>query len=321
MSNTINYKVDKYLLIIIIISITYSIMMGSGIYGFGKDYHFSYSLPGLKYGLWYRDALGWRITNFHLFNVHLGVYIVSFLLAFSVGKLSHKFFKSNYFFSGFTFIILNLIIIHTWPVFMSTSNAMRQGLVMSFIYLGLCSQSSNSNGELKSFLFFFMINFLHTAGPFYFYIYLITMILRFFPFKSYKLIIPFLLLLNSIIFYFLVEIILKPDGPSKIIGYDFSTLFLVINFFFLIIFTINIYETINNNSKLFAYVFSFVSPVIYFHNFFFQFERLNMVMILLNLFLFGTYFKKSNTIIIWLISFLTLLFLTYYTGMYDSFYN
>ena len=147
------------------------------------------------------------------------------------------------------------------------------------------------------------------------------MILRFFPFKSYKLIIPFLLLLNSIIFYFLVEIILKPDGPSRIIGYDFSTLFLVINFFFLIIFTINIYDTINNNSKLFAYVFSFVSPVIYFHNFFFQFERLNMVMILLNLFLFGTYFTKSNTIIIWLISFLTLLFLTYYTGMYDSFYN
>ena len=37
------------------------------------------------------------------------------------------------------FLIIFIIALHTWPIIMSTSNAMRQGLAMSFIFLALVS--------------------------------------------------------------------------------------------------------------------------------------------------------------------------------------
>jgi hypothetical protein len=82
----------KPLEIILIISVLYSIIMGVGLFGFGTDYHTSYYKSNYSYAKWYRDLLGWRISTFTIFNYHLGVYLTSFILAFSTGKLIFFFF-------------------------------------------------------------------------------------------------------------------------------------------------------------------------------------------------------------------------------------
>lgn len=305
----------KHQEIILLVSALYGIIMGSGLLGFGTDYHTSYYKSNYSISEWYRDALGWRISTFEIFNYHLGVYLTSFILAFSTGKLTFIFFRLNHISSIFLFSSIFLIIIFTWPIFQSTSNAMRQGLAMSFFNLSLCALVEKKNKQ--SILFILLSFFSHTTGPFLLFIYSLSRLFNFLNIKNKFLFFWVIsLLIFTIIYFYLTH---QQNEKNIIIGYDFSLLFLFVNLTMIFLLSLKIKHITNNIFYIVTFLNSFFSPVFFFHNLMWQYERINMIFIIINIFVFGMLFKKKQNIFLWFIAFLILLYLTYETGMYGTF--
>jgi hypothetical protein len=302
--------------IIILISLSFSIILGSGLYGYSGDYHSTYFKNNLNWNEWHGDRLGWRISTFTIFNQHLGVYITSFFLAFSTGKLLSNFFIFNRNFSLFYFLILYLITIHTWPIIMSTSNAMRQGLTMSFFYLSLCAL--NEHKPKKSILFIILANFSHTAGNYFLIIYLMTLSIEFLfnKLKINKYAIIFLIILASAILYYYLK---SSTYISFIIGNDFSKFFLLINISMIFYLSFFIEKVLKNYFSIVILINSFLAPAFFFNNLWWQYERINMMFVILMILVFGSFFKKNQNLFVCFLSLISLLLLTYYTGMYSSF--
>lgn len=300
---------------ILIISVLYSIIMGVGLFGFGTDYHSSYYKSNYNYSTWSRDLLGWRISTFTIFNYHLGVYLTSFILAFSTGKLIFFFFKSNRISSILIFSIIYLIAIFTWPIFQSTSNAMRQGLAMSFFNLSICTLMENKNRQ--SIIYIIIAYFSHTTGLFLFLIYGLSRFCNFFSIKNKLLFFwAISLIIFTLIFF---NLFYGQHEKNRIIGYDFGLVFLLINFFIIFFLSYKIKYITNNIFYIISFFTSFFSPTLFFLDMLWQFERLNMMFILTNILVIGSFYKKKQTIFIWFTGFLILLFLTYLTGMFRSF--
>ena len=96
----------KYLIsslyIILIVSVIYGFLVGSGFYGFSNDFYGEYYKKNLIYPS-YREGLGSLLSTITIFDTHLGVYLTSFFLAISSGLLIRSIFiannkNSNYFF-------------------------------------------------------------------------------------------------------------------------------------------------------------------------------------------------------------------------------
>ena len=300
---------------ILIISILYSFIMGIGLFGFGTDYHTSYYKPNYNPSEWSKDFLGWKISTFTIFNYNLGVYLTSFILAFSTGKLIFFFLNLNQVSSIFIFFVIYLIVIFTWPIFQSTSNAMRQGLTMSFFNLSICALMKNENR--KSIIYIILAFFSHTSGPFVFFIYCLSRLCNLFLIKKNFLFLWVIsLFISSILFFYLSN---GNYEKNRIIGYDFGLAFLLINIFMVFFLSYNIKYITNNIFYLISFFVSFISPSLFFLDMFWQYERVNMIFLITHILVFGSLYKKKQTIFIWFIGFLFLLFLTYETGMYASF--
>ena len=307
---------NNYFRTIIILSLTYSVLMGSGFYGFGVDYYGSYNKPNFVGSSFERGYLGWRISTLTLFNFHLGVYINSFLLAFSSGMMLNEFFKLKKIYSLFLFISLSIILIHTWPIFQATSNAMRQGLCMSFVYLSLCSFNHN---KIKTSIFFIFLSlFMHISAFIFISIYIATLVFKKIKFKNDLVIIQTTSICLGILYYLLINIFNYSPEASRTIGYDFKYEFLFINIFFIIFLTFNLKNFKNNIFYLFLYFFSFVAPTFFTNNLYWQFERINMMIVLMMIMVL-VIFEKKQSIFLWFFCSVVLLYLTNYTGMYASF--
>lgn len=296
--------------------------MGSGLYGgFLGDYYGSYSWDNFNPQPWYKDRLGWYIVTLKINGIRMGVYITSFVLSFSIGKLISCFFKINKNYSLLFFLTLYLIILHTWPVFNSTSNAMRQGLSMSLMYLSLCAIYNNKNK--KSIFFIILTYFLHLkTGIIFVILYLIIKFLDLLNNSFLKKYNRIILLVTGLFFtvftytfmYFLDE---KLDFSHRIIGNDFSFMFFILNVILIFLFNYRLNFIITSKLLKFVYLYSFLIVSLYLMELSTQFERLHMVMLILNIFIIGLFFKKKQTELFWLFSFSGLFFMTYYTGMFS----
>lgn len=308
---------NRYLKTIIILSLSYGILMGSGFYGFGVDFYGSYIKPNFVGSSFERGYLGWRISTLTINNFHLGVYINSFLLALSSGLILNDFFKLKKLYSLSLFVILLVILIHTWPVFQATSNAMRQGLCMSFMYLSLSSLNKN---HFNSSIFFILLSLaMHISAFIFILIYMATFFFKKYSFKNNLILIQIASICLGIFYYLLINIFnYSPDG-SRIIGNDFKFEFLFINIFFIFFLTINLRNFINNIFYIFIYFSSCVVPTLFFNNLYWQYERINMMLLILMILVFGMTFEKKQTIYIWYFLSFLLLILTFVTGMYASF--
>jgi hypothetical protein len=295
--------------------------MGSGLYGgFLGDYYGSYSWNNFNPQPWYKDRLGWHIVTLKIYSIRMGVYITSFVLSFSIGKLISCFFKINKNYSLLFFLTLYLIILHTWPVFNSTSNAMRQGLSMSFMYLSLCAIYKNK--DKKSIFFIILTYFLHIkTGIVFIFLYFIIKFLDLLNHSSLKKYNKIILLLTGLFFsvltylcmYFLDQ---KLEFSHRIIGNDFSLMFFILNVILIFLFNYRLNFIITSKLFKFAYLYSFLIISLYLMELSTQFERLHMVMLILNIFIVGLFIKKKQTAFFWLLSFSGLFFMTYYTGMF-----
>ncbi len=317
-----NFKIDHFsLTIIIMIAFIYSLMVGSGIYGYGLDFVYAYS-RGFDWSAnraGFFDYVGFRIATLTINNFHIGIYSTTFIISLSTGLLirEHMRFKKSS--SLFLLLFVFVIAIHTWPIVMSTSNAMRQGLAMSFIFLAL---TSSLRKNFYWMMFFSLIGILvHKSAIILIIIIVFSYILNkfLFSFSHFrKLLINFLIgILLFALAYFTLDLFYPYQRDTRVIGGDFrfafvfiSLIYVAISFFYKII--------LNNSFNLSLYYFSFISfaPLIIGLNW--QYERLGMIMIIPYIFSFGCLFNRRSYEVYLIFTFLFFFLLTIYTGMFSA---
>lgn len=302
-------------------SFLFALLVGSGFYGFGNDFYAAYSKSNLAWG-GFRDQLGWMLSTLTIYKIHIGVYLTSFVLSLSVGlllfKTTYGYFCRKYY--GL-FLLLYFMLIHTWPIIMSTSNGMRQGLSMSFLFLTLYFLLS------KKYFWYWvsivLVVMTHKSGI------LLALLLigsniysnkiqKWF-YSSYKhrnLFITAGFLLVTIT-YILIPMMFNNHEVSRIISGDFRTAFFAINTVYILTYVKYLFKK-SDQIDIFLLFCSFVFPVFLFHGFNWEYERLNMMILIPYMISFSKIFIDRSKKTILLFSTALLLFMTIFTGMYAA---
>jgi len=305
---------------IFFISFVFALIVGSGLYGFGNDFYAAYYKSNIHWG-GIRDRLGWMISTFTIYKVHIGVYLVSFLLAISTGlifiKTSYRYFEKNKLF----FFACYIMLLHTWPIIMSTSNAMRQGVSMSFLFIALYFLlSKRYSWYLVSLVLVVMT---HKSG-----ILLASLLAgfnlcsnliqnRFDSLYTHRNLLIITCFLSAIILYFVISLIFQNHVESKIIMGDYRYPFLLINTVYIFIYAKYLFIKFNQ-VDIFLLVCSFIFPVFLFHEFNWEYERLNMMILILYMISFSKIFVDRDKKTAILFATTLLLFMTVFTDMYTS---
>lgn len=295
------------------VSLVYALAVWSGFYGFGNDYYAAYSKENLAWGGW-TDRLGWVLSTMTVGRVHIGVFIVSFLTSLATAFLIRESLSRgrNKFFS--LFFILLLVAIHTWPVIMSTSNAMRQGLAMSFIFLSLVFFARDRFFWMMFFLF--LSAFSHKSGLMFLGLALAAHLCKKLIRRSFGL--HFLIGLAAFsVAFFILPFYAVLEEESRVISGDFRVPFLIISLSYIALSTYK-KTFLRSGYHLVVYYFSFVFPVFFFRGLNWEFERLGMIMLFPYIFSFGDFLNKRSSVVYLPGTFLALLMLTISTGMYSS---
>ena len=303
------------------VSVVFAILVGSGFYGYGHDFYEAYSKPNLNWGGLF-DRLGYRISTYTIDEYHIGVHLVTFILTLSSGFLIREHIKFKQSYSLIFFLLLYIIAIHTWPIIMSTSNAMRQGLSMSFIFVTMIAASRKN--------FYWMITFsmlaifTHKTGILlvliiYFAI-ILNKLFNNYSFKNKLIVntsIGFFALIASYYGLGLVGFILAGDEASRIISGDFRLPFALISLIYigLSFFYKNI---LNNSFNLSMYYFSFISLAFLLNGLNWQYERLVMMMLIPYILSYGILLNRFSYKIYLTLTLIALILLTIITGMYDA---
>lgn len=307
-------------ILILLVSFSFALLVGSGLYGYGTDYYSAYNMPNLAWGGLF-NRLGWGISTLTINGFHIGVHLVTLILSLSAGFLIREHIKFKNTYSIFLFLLIYLISIHTWPIIMSTSNAMRQGIAMSLIFLAFVA------GSRKSFfwMFFFslMSIFMHGTGLLLFMIvifaYFVNYFLTNYSFKN-KIFINFLIGICLFIsaYYFLSLVTLSGiSEPSRIIRGDFRWAFLSIGAIYIALSFVN-RSFLSSTFNLSLYYFSFIAPTLFMNGLNWQYERLGMMMLIPYILAFGSILNRASYTIYLIIIYVALLFLTIQMGMYAS---
>ena len=320
----IKLSVNFSSIIIFLVAIIFTMIVNFGIYGYGTDYYhaytkgFEWNKPAAESSLF--DYLGYRIATLTINGFYVGVYVTTFILTISTGLLIREYTKSRQSYSLILFLIIFIISIHTWPVIMSTSNAMRQGLTMSFIFLALIY---NYRKNYYWMIFFSVVAiFMHKSGIFFsaiiFYGAIMNKLFANFSYDK-KIIINFFIgTLSLIVSYYLINTFLLREDfeSSRIVGGDFRWAFAFISIIFILFSSFNKSILINSFNYI-LYYYSFISLSFLMSNLNWQYERLGMMMIIPYILSYGFIMNNRSYGIYLILSFLALLFLTIYTNMYS----
>lgn len=326
----INLNTGFIQIIIIFISLIYGFLNGSGFYGYNIDYYYEYSQNNLRYKIIF-DKLGIILSTLTINEIHIGVYLTSFIISFSAGNFTYKCFeinrenkvvKKNIYYSFYLFIYL--LILHIHPSIMSTSGAMRQAWVMSLIFLCLIFIM-----DRKFFFFFicsFLMIFMHKSGIIFFFYFILTFI-SFYILNKIKSYYDQLILLVFFGIIFLLALYLFLYGLKinkifftyeRIVRGDFRLFWFFINLIYICIY-LYLYNTFSSSlfklPALFIY-FSFWGNICFFlvgYND--QYERLNMIIGVASLLILAL-MMRNFFYIITLTGFIFYFFLTIYQGMY-----
>ena len=314
-------KINTYftLLSILIISIIYGFYVGEGIYGYSNDYYAEYYRSNLVYPS-IREKLGSYLSTLTINKLHIGVHLTSFFLAFSSGMLLRAFFNIKAQNSTIVFLFIYIVILHTHPIIMSTSGAMRQGWTMVFIFFSLSALLEDN--KFLSFFFILISVFFHKSGLFYFMIYLVMLInLNIHKRFRYK---KFLLIIMGIFFFVFCCYGLFVTGWSsstkhRIIAGDFRYLWLLVNFIYIFFYFYNFHIKLSNpikNVAIFLYFHACSSPAFLIMGLNWQYERINMVVGIPLILLISSYFTKKSSYLCLSLVLCMYLFLTIFQGMY-----
>jgi len=304
--------------IIFFISIIYSLLHGSGFYGYGTDYHWGYSngFEFFRANAPVRDYMGFWISTIIINEIHIGVYIVAFIVTFGTGLFIRDQIKFKQSYSLIFFLLLFLIVIHTWPIIMSPSNAMRQAMSMSFIFL-VFTYSFHKN-YFYIILFSFLAIFMHKSGIFFITIFVIAFtlnkLLKNFSDKN-KVIINLLIGISSLITFNYVLNNFSNNQPSRVIAGDFRLAFIIMAISYIMM-SFYFKNFLTNSVNLSLYYFSFLSLPVVMNGFNWEYERLGMMMLIPYIFSFGSLINIRSYKFYLLSSFILLLILTFHKGIY-----
>lgn len=202
----------------VVVALIISVLHGSGFYGFGNDFYAGYHLPNLQRGSVF-DFLGFRIATLSIFGRHIGVYLTTFFIMYSLG-----FFIKNYCEAlsknKLHSAALVLIYGNAWPIFLTTSNAMRQGLSMAVLFMLASLLLSNNRLAIRHGVLLLIGIFLHKS-----FIPILFSMLA--PIKFKKIYLLFLiavgiLIIMSSLFHF------SFTGPRRSIGLDVTPILNII---------------------------------------------------------------------------------------------
>lgn len=301
--------------IILLISLVYGGLVGYGIYGFSNDFYEEYSKPNLRYESW--NEYGISFATLTIYDKHIGVYLTSFFLAFSAGLILKSFFEAKSIKSISFFLFIFLITLHTHPIIMSTSGAMRQGWTMIFIFFSFVFLLKEKN--FLSLIMMLIAVSMHKSGLFFFVTYLLSIFFSYFTriIKQKKI--------NLIIFSFLGAVLLlifiqtvSIEG-QRIIGGDFRTQWSIINigYIFFYIFGNQFFSSSKiNKLGIFFYFHSLFALIMVFSGFTYFYERINMVVSIPYILTTLSCIKQNQYYFVLILTMCAYLFITIYQGMY-----
>ena len=314
-----NNFLTNSIIYIFIISFIFSFLHGQGFYGYGNDYYAIYYENNLNFGSMF-NRLGWIISTFTLNNIHLGVHMTSFILSLSFGYLLRSIFKTKNIYDLLYFLLIMIIGIHTWPIIMSTSNGMRQGLCMSMIFLTIAYNFEKN--FFLSFAFLFLALFMHKSGPYIVMIYLFSFFAKYYADKLFNFKNIFYAFSTITIFIIsLLILIFFEDGErqSRIIFKDYRYHFAIIGILYSIGFWYLGKILQKDILHIFVYHYIIATYSVLYLQYNYEYERLLMVILIPIIFSVGLILNKRSFYLYCLPIFLSLLGLTIYNGMYNSF--
>lgn len=308
----------KFTVIIFLISIIYAFIVKNGYVGFGIDYYAAYHKKNFNpFGI--TDSIGWRLSTLYVYGYHLGTLLTPFIIALSSGILLKHFFNIQFLNSNFIFILIFVLILFSWPVVISTNNAMRQGLLMAFLIISLVS-ISNKNYFL-SFLFISISIFTHKSGIAFIsnllFLFIFIKLIKKTNYNSRWTMLIFGLV--NFLIYYLIFINLDKNvrfEENIAIGIDFRPLFIIINLIFIAYFTLR-YSGRDNFICLYLYFFCFSALAVVASGLNWEFERYNMVLIPTYIIASSLFFSRNSKYIYLILTYALLFFLTIMTGMYE----
>ena len=318
------------LLLIFVVSFGYALIINSGYFGYGIDYYNSYNLGSQKSAN-YWDTIGWTISTLEIFENKVGIFLVAFILSVSSGLLIRTFFKNFFLYSITLFLTIYILTIFSWPIIVSTSNSMRQGLAMCFIFTSLLSFFNNN--KILGLIFIIIATFTHKSGIFFavntFYTYSSILLYKYICKKKKITDSNIFFVISGFCYFILITIIiytlqLIPDlrlsaviiESNISIALDFRIPFLLISFLFIMIFILKSNLFLNNYINYFIFYFSISSTAIFLVGLNWQYERLMMMMIIPYILAIGLCFTKKSVYLYFMIMFFSLFILTLLTGMY-----
>jgi hypothetical protein len=301
---------------ILLISLVYGGLVGYGIYGFSNDFYDEYSKSNLRYDSW--REYGISLATLTIYGKHIGVYLTSFFLAFSSGLILKSFFEAKSIKSISFFLFIFLITLHTHPIIMSTSGAMRQGWTMIFIFFSFVFLLKEKN--FLSFIMILTAVFMHKSGLFFFVIYLLAMFSSYLIKKKIKQK-KYILIIASLIGVVLQIIYIQTIDRSgqRIVSGDFRIGWLIINFSYILfyIFGDKFYLSSKiNKFGLFFYFHSLFAFIMVINDFTYFYERINMVISIPYILTTLSCIKKDQYYFVLILTMCIYLFITIYQGMY-----
>ena len=324
--DSFSMKINSLKVSFISIAFVYSYLVWQGFYGYGIDYYAVYHRENLDWGGMIQDKLGYAISSLSIYETHIGVLIVSLAVSLSLTFYLHYFFKDiGLIKNQLPYILIFIFLLHCWPVVMSNSNVMRQGLAMSFMMFALANFELNKK-KLAWTQVLIMMTMHKSAVIFAFYFLSIEFLKTSYSKKINsslrKLSVSTYFVITIISILYVIPVYFGKIEASRIIGYNLSPILLTINvaYLFFYIFILPKKEAKKTTSQFLLFN-SLISPIFYFYNFNWEYERLNMIVfnlyILISCRIFIKRDKKIYTLLLICFSFFLA---TFFAGMFSALY-
>jgi len=310
--------------LIIFISLFYGVLVWLGLYGFGIDYYLAYNKANISWGGMF-DQLGFRIASLSIYGHHFGVFIVTFLVSFSTGFTLLYYYSINNFNSKskiIRFIAIYIFILHSWPVVMSNSNVMRQGLLMAFLYISIIA-FEKQNYKIGWTTLVVMI-FMHKSGIIFAFFIGLSKFLRKLKYLNlstglHKIVLVVSVFSTATTLFYAIPIYFGETEESRIISKDLSPLFILVNILYVVSYFLLMKKTKRNSITSQVLVMnSIITPVFFIFGFNWQYERLNMIVIVLYMLDISSFFPKLLRINYLILSSFCFMTLTIFAGLFSA---
>ena len=300
-------------------SFIFTVLVSSGFYGFGRDFLRSYSEVGFIPLDSYIGALGWNIAATTLWGFALGPLISAFFLSISIASLFRCYLKPSGQSEKFLMNSSYLALIHSWPVILPILNVIRQGLATGPFYLIVSLLDQEKNKKItnkKNLLLFsalFILPLFHKLGLSFILLSLIVLVILSLDRVKRRLYI----IIASILLYYSIILFSVESFDSRTIGYNIAPLLLIIATAYCFFILLSKKKEILEKYIFLVPYFMNIASIAYLRiGFLWQFERLQMSVLIPQMIAFIIIIKGSKKFIFLAIINYLLLFLTIFVGIY-----